>query len=81
MSLTHSSIVHLKNWKLSTNFNLDNENSKWKKTNKCKYNKKQKRGSRELIPYTADLTGVFIFSRVNNKMKSRLVRNLPKLAL
>ena len=26
----------------------------------------------ELIPYTADLTGLFIFSGINNKRKSRL---------
>ena len=31
----------------------------------------QKRESRELIPYTANLTGLFIFSRFNNKRKSR----------
>ena len=31
----------------------------------------QKRESRELIPYIANLTGLFIFSRFNNKRKSR----------
>ena len=74
MRLTHSSTIHLKNWKLSTMKNQSEKNKtcKYKKgtTKKQKTETILKFEPRELIPYIANLTGLFIFSGVN-KTKSR----------
>ena len=79
-------IIYPKNWKLSTNCSWDNEGEKKQgekkpsqkkiiqKTNKQTKKKTDsilKIESCELIPYIANLTGLFIFLGVNSKRKSR----------
>ena len=74
MPLTHVtlSILKIGNYLQICNQTMKNQGEKKKKKKKKKTGTLLKLESCELIPYIADLAGLFIFLGVNNKRKSRL---------